>query len=399
MASISTGIQVDVTVMTRRIGGKQVEVPSCDHSCWNENYKCPAATSRQAGCVTASYAPGHLLVSAIRKVAHGLRRITNVKDTVEVNLFGGNPELHPDIIKITKQLSLEGFAVCLSIPGRRFITDPEFCAALVDAGPKTIAFSADDFESPEYLGALVAASSDELSYQWRQVPYGCSQRQKAIEAIYAARALQRDPGSPTILFNLVVHPGNLWDIMIFMFVLWKHFKEALINVYPVQSAFFGSPSPFSKEHVTALKTLIEAMASGVPLGCIQRPHYWRLLKVLCELYRDDDKAFCDAVSGKGIWNCHFAGNRYVQIGRRSPGKGSKEHPGGYLNCFWNPSGYIDNNAQVWNTTDMDGWLANYGSPDCPGCLMPRLLFDEENMLKGLSEEILPAYQAVRTGVV
>lgn len=391
----SAGIQIDVTVITREIDGKRVEVPYCDHSCWSENYKCPAAKSQQAGFVVSHHAPVHLLVQGIRNVADSLRHITSSDGPIEVNLFGGNPALHSGILDVISNLSASRFPVCLSMPGRKFISIPNFAYQVTEAGTKTVALSADDFLSPEHVDRLVALPIDALCHQWRQVPYHQFQRKKAIQAIYAARKLQRVPYSPAVCFNLVIHPSNVFMLKALIRRLAHHFPESLINPYPAQTAFCGGASPFTVAQIGKIGEFVDTMLEGTLPQVVHRPHYWTLLKAVYELYWSDFRALSAAVCGKGVWNCCFAGNRYIQIGRRSANQGSQQYPGGYLNCFWNPSGYIDRGNQVWDPTYLDGLVLNYGSPDCPGCLMPQLLFDEENMVKGLSEEILSVYQVLR----
>lgn len=393
--NVTSGIQIDVTVITREIDGKRVEVPYCNHSCWSKNYKCPAAKSQQAGFVVSHHAPAHLLVQGIRNVADGLRCITSSDDPIEVSLFGGNPALHSGILDVISNLSVSGFPVWLSMPGQKFFSVPNFSHLLTEAGTKGVALSADDFHSPEHVDRLVALPMDALCHQWRQVPYDQFQRKKAIESIYAARKLQQVPNSPAVLFNLVIHPGNVFMLEALICRLACNFPGSVINPYPAQTAFYGGASPFTVEHIDVIERFIDTMLGGTLPQVVHRPHYWILLKAVYELYKSDFRALSAAVSGTGVWNCCFAGNRYVQIGRRGAEQGSQQYPGGYLNCFWNPSGYIDRGSQVWDPTYLDGLVLNYGSPDCPGCLMPRLLFDEKNMVKGLSEEILPVYQALR----
>jgi len=377
---ITRGIQVDVTVRKREIDGQIVEVPFCDHDCWSNDYRCPSAQSLARGRVVSNYAPAELLVRAVGNVDRGLRRRWPDGET-EINLFGGNAAIHPDVLPMISTLSDKGYAVCLSMPGRRFLVDPEFGDKLVAASLGVVAFSVDDIAAWE-IDDLMRMTDRQLSLAYRQAGWRRGQKQKAVSAIYAAKVLQG--WAVTVLFNVVVHPGNLLEIPQIIESLARHFPNVLINPFPAQSSFYGGDPIFGKEHVDGIIDLIERMLAGSLPNTLDRPFYWSTLQKAIQ--HQPDK-FCWIMSGYAVWKCTHGRNPYVQIGRCPPGYSGEKYPGGYLNCFWNPHGR--GTIQMWDASeaDVDEELASFGSPGCLGCIMPRLMFDRANTEAGL---VVPA---------
>ncbi len=176
------GIQLDVNAAHNKQGE---EASLCDHACVQQvngvltggKYDCPIAFVSNKGIIP-QLAPADYLVRGVLQTAKGTRlareqfladifpdycarfRIPSAvaedlvkiwqEQKLEVNLFGGNPEMHKEIAWIIQQLIQEGFSVTLTTTGRRFL-DPKWAAQVLQTPPHLVALSADDFESPEHI--------------------------------------------------------------------------------------------------------------------------------------------------------------------------------------------------------------------------------------------------------
>lgn len=362
---IVRGIQIDITVRKYLTDGVTFEAPSCDHSCWSSNYKCPSAYSPNR--VPGEYAPWELLVTAIKNTDRGLRRAYPKEGQTEVNLFGGNAALHPGVLRIIR--ALREYSVCLSLPGRKVITDLEFCNGLISVHPQLVAFSVDSI-SALTIDELV--DCQDVLEVYDGIP---SQAQKAVSGVCAAIELQKRKNAPKVLFNVVIHPGNIDVIYDIIDALGRNFEDCLINPYPAQSAFYMGKNVFDVGHVPMLCKFIDIMLNSPPPNVLDRRFYWEKLSSLAYL---SPNAFCRALSGYEVWKCDHGHNPYVQLGRYKPEISLHKFPGGYLNCFWNPNGNCD--VQMWDASDgeVDEILPQFGSSTCPGCIMPRLMFDNDN---------------------
>ena len=130
-SNVSGGVQVDINVVTNRLpNGRFSDAKLCDHNCRTitdgietGHYDCPAAFTLNRGANIRTLAPANLLIHGIQNAAEGVRQFNkiflesgfddysekfDIKDpeqtvlkqalmspNIEVNCFGGNPELHP----------------------------------------------------------------------------------------------------------------------------------------------------------------------------------------------------------------------------------------------------------------------------------------------------------------
>lgn len=109
----------------------------------------------------------------------------------EFNAFGGDPEMHPDILEILAGAKKLGLRVNLTTTGRKIMTTPAFRTAMQDAEyrPHLIALSADD-ASQELLNEVLSMTSSEVRTLWRQEmrdPIGRGQKLKFLEAMWVLR--------------------------------------------------------------------------------------------------------------------------------------------------------------------------------------------------------------------
>lgn len=429
------GIQVDVNAALLETAYGFQEFSLCDHNCTDETggYSCPAASSLRRGS-RGRFAPAAKLLADIERVAGGIRlamcsflgtpfseycnqfRIPAATDDqiktllssgrIEVNLFGGNPELHPKITSIIRELKGQGFVVALTTTGRRFMRDPAFLNTILDCPPDIVALSLDDLEATE-ICALAQLRSPELHTYWRRVNPRHGQRQKAIEAIYVARLARDLSHFPQLLFNVVVHPTNLSQIWERVDALLENFP-AQLNLFPVQSAFGFRPSPFGVEHLDDLERFIQHMLDLhlIPHArFVPRLHYWLMLKSVFETFRDQPHAVLAGLAGYQTWQCYRAPGvgRYVQFGAAPTLSATATIPGGHLGCFWNNT-TVTVKQQIWHQSEMEiaeyilggmGNLVRLATRDCPGCVFPRLNFDMVSLELGLAEDLRPNYLQLR----
>src|SRR5207237_9228690 len=86
----------------------------------------------------------------------------------EINLFVGNPEMHPHIHEIIAQLIREGYSVTLTTTGKRFLTSPEFVRRIRECPPTRIALSADDLPPDvDEIRRLAVLSLPELRTEYK----------------------------------------------------------------------------------------------------------------------------------------------------------------------------------------------------------------------------------------
>ncbi|NTU73484.1 radical SAM protein [Candidatus Roizmanbacteria bacterium] len=463
LSDLAGGIQFDINVAEKNINQTHfIDGMFCDHNCRlltngqkTGNYECPAARTSNPSVTMLTLVPFEKIMIGIHRAAKGLydlnkRLIANgdidrystqfcIPDTIkeyikttlsagkiEVNLFGGNPELHPRINSLISRLVADGFMVNLTTTGGRFMRDEKFLQGILEAPPTHLADSADDFDSISYLRLLNDMSLEELAEKIRTIPVIFGQKRKACEAIYTAKLSQKYTGSfPTMLFNLVVHRGNISFIEDQITELRKIFPHILINPYPAQTSFWGNNVEFLPEDLPLLESFIdnriaEHYVQNDPKKVsrvsndrvlIQRLHYFLLLKSVFITYQDDLQLILKRISGFETWRCYktpFAG-RYVQIGASKKEKvRGKDKAGGHLGCLWNADTVTYKDSQVW---DMNGaQIAKYLQQEkyrlttqaknpCAGCIMPRLVFDEMTMLGGIDEKLVENYLTLRKSYV
>ena len=442
----SAGIQIDVNVATKKLPNSNfIDAPFCDHNCrvntLNQrtgNYDCPAAITLHPGLKRSSLAPSSLILMAIESTAAAARLANTslLEDTrlqdyfdrfvlpdyvrsvikkllsvgqIEINLFGGNPELHPDIIPMVSKLKNSGHVVNLTTTGGRFLYNPKFLAEVLESPPHLLALSADDFDNPEQIASLSHLDLEDIVSLRNRTPFQFGQRRKALEATYVTRLSQMYQDFPQILLNLVIHPGNIDRCEEVMVALRSHFPRSLINPYPAQSAFsYGEPD-FSPNHFPQLEQFIDNRIGehfSKPAGHVPRLHYWLMLKSICITFRDNPEEAIRSLAGYDSWKCYNArgANRYIQIGASPETHSGQKIAGGHLACFWNSETVTLKETQVWDlkTPEIAGFMiremieiANSHSDPCPGCNFPRLNFDMVSLESGMDPLLVPAYLDLR----
>jgi hypothetical protein len=445
------GVQYDLNSTWRRLrSGEFVGAHLCDHNCTLQvdgvatggNYLCPASLSLNHGVSKKRLASADVIRTSIKNIEDGAReactdflrneleayctrfRIPPVaaaairhvfsQPELEINLFGGNPEMHPEIAAIIRDLRAAGHRVCFTTTGRRLMRDAKFVEDLLKAPPAMIALSADDFDGADDIHRLSALPRDELLSDWKKVPWQRGQRQKAHEAIYVARLADEHREFPTLLFNVVLHPGNLAHADSIVAALREHFPGVLVNPFPLQSAFLHEEPTLQAEHAHALREFIDRMlreqvaAAHDPklkMPWVARVHYWLMLQAVFDWAGNDLDAAMRMIAGYGIWRCYqdSAAGRYLQVGMGRPHQkraSEDQYPGGHLGCFWNNETVTNDADQAW---DMDASsitrymkagkraLGAQAARSCPGCAFPRLNFDMISTETGMSPELLPFY--------
>lgn len=445
IGTATAGIQIDVNVAAEKLPDDTfVDTPFCDHNCRiltdnlrTGNYDCPAAITLHPGLKRSSLAPSSLILKAIEsttvaaRLANAsllergylqdyfdrfclpdpIRRVVEKHlsgEQIEINLFGGNPELHPKIIPMISELKNAGHIVNLTTTGGRFLYDPEFLDEVLKSPPHLLALSADDFDSPEQIASLSSLNPKDILFQ-RNKPFQFGQKRKTLEAAYVTRLSQINPGFPQILLNLVVHRGNIDRYEEIMTALRSHFPRALINPYPAQSAFYHGEPDFSPDHFPQLEQFIDNRIADhfhKPAGHVPRLHYWLMLKSICDTFRDNPRVALRALAGYDSWKCYGdpGAYRYIQIGASPEAHSGQKIAGGHLACFWNSETVTVKEAQTWNMAAPEiasfitsGMIevANSCPNPCPGCNFPRLNFDMMSLEIGMDPRLVPNYLKLR----
>jgi hypothetical protein len=455
VCNVFGGIQIDVvSVKIKHPDGTVTESTLCDHNCVEDvdgiptggKYSCPAAYSINKGIMLNTLAPADKIINGVKRTASAIEnskgyflgekffgdysREFNIpgsvgqvmkevlwKGGIEVNLFGGNPEMHPEIVKTIDGLRKEKYSVSLTTTGRRLLTE-NFVKELFSNPPNILALSLDDVESVKQLCSLSSLSLEEIRQEWKKVPPTFGQRQKAYEAIYSAKLVsERFPSSenkPRVMFNMVVHRGNLQDIYKFMDALNEYFPDTMVNPFPAQSSFlYGSPI-FKESDLSLLEGFVDYMIEEQLEQSkrqkdkifIPRLHYWLMLKSAFETYsKNNPELLQAALSGYNIWKCYRrpGAGRYVQIGTSSV-PNNDQFAGGHLGCFWNNKTVTEDRRQVWDMEvgDIEHYIkgdmvniAKESAYPCPGCIMPRLNFDLMGVETGMHPQLIPAYLEIR----
>ncbi len=434
--SVISGFQFDLNAAFQKREGGRVQASLCDHNCTKQKggYECPAARTKNRGIQAQSLASADTIVRTVVMGAQGLRLARNAmlsngtftehcrrfeipniagevlrealqSDKIEVNLFGGNPELHPKIMEIIKRLKAEGFIVNLTTTGRRLMRDEKFVADFRADPANILALSADDFELDE-LKRLLGLSLDQLKEEWKKVNPLHGQGQKAIEAIYGAKLL-RDEQPPLVLFNMVLHPGNIGRAGEIIRLLGEAFPNAIVNPYPNQEGFHGGKDFFSTEQLEIFRGLVQSFLKLTVDGAkfVKRLSYWMLLDAAFKTWGDSNpQKVAESIAGYGIWQCYRGpgSGRYLQGGRSVGPVTFQTEPGNHLGCFWNSHTVTQNDRQIETPEQVASYLSTgmtalsrATTSPCPGCAMPRLLFDLMNIQAGMDTELIPAFIRLR----
>jgi len=331
---------------------------------------------------------------------------------VELNIFGGNPELHPSFLRIVQAAKNIGWKVTTTTTGKRFLAEPDFLSKFLKKTPHLLAFSADDFEDIDELKQLLSLSLKEIKTIWFKINPLYGQRKKAYESVYVAKLAQKTPGFCLLLFNIVVHPGNLFFVKKMIELLHQAFPDAIINPYPAQSSFaYGLPI-WKKKHLPQLKEFIDFMIKNQTAQVgnkkktyVPRLHYWLFLKSSL-LIKASHFQFSRFLSGNYLWNCYRqpGAGRYFQAGSSAKKLTEVCRVGSHPGCFWNNTTITDNERQLWKMSikeiaqyilDDKPRMAKKRKKPCPGCIMPRLLFDGISTELGMKPELVPAYLQLR----
>jgi hypothetical protein len=447
LPSIRAAIQIDVTAVLRRQGHELVETYLCDHNCTithkgaptGGHYNCPAALTLNRGAIAATIAGADALLHGIEQMLAAAQQAQRnfiddgfeeyalafalpdgIRDALraalldgpsEVTLFGGSPEAHPQIVPLVEGLRARGHSVHITMTGRRLIRHPELLGELVGSGVTVLALSADDVDSVAELDRLLEAEPEQLRAEWKKVPALHGQRQKVFEAIHAARQWQRLPADqrPSILFNIAVHPGNVVEIGQVLAALTQAFPEALLNPFPMQSAFEGRLADLTSERLGDFRALISqaianqhSRAVGRPTswGLVQRMHYWLLLAVVTD--REDATA---RMTGWETWKCFrsAAAGRYVQVAGTGRRPTALQTAGGRVGCFWNDAINDDSVPAIWDASPQQlrtylklrSTIAARPGRGCAGCLFPRLVGDMVSLETGMDSALRDAYLLLR----
>ena len=285
---VCAGFQFDLNTVLKPVLGNFTEGHYCDHNCTqaNGNYDCPAAFSQNKNIIRGSTMDLEHVTVALANAKAGLLEMnhrfleyhfddytreyhipdgtaTEIKTTlaqgeVEVNLFGGNPELHPhflDIIPIAREMR---WKITSDNDRKEVLHDMDFYERFVECPPDLLACSADDFESIDELKRLLDMDQGDLRKYWQKANPLYGQRKKAYESVYLAKLTHSRTFCP-LLFNIVVHPGNLRVIKDVLSLLKAHFPEVKVNPYPAQASFEYSEVEWKEEDVPILEEFVDLM--------------------------------------------------------------------------------------------------------------------------------------------
>jgi organic radical activating enzyme len=446
---VSGGIQIDVTAvkeLTREEGFK--ESSFCDHNCRlttdeqpTGGYECPAAFTSHRGLKITDMTPAPMLVEGIKKAAEGIRLANHYLRTggwleayfensdiptaaqtiidkalaspiVEVNLYGGNPELHPEISEIIANLEDGDLSINLTTTGFRFMQNTAFLEDTLAHPPDLVAVSADEFDSIREAERITSLSMAELKKERFRVPWREGQRRKCLEAVYVAKLAEADRRFPKVLLNVVVHPGNLDFIEPLIELLHRVFPGALVNPFPAQtppSELGPDKNEWGVEQLQALEEFLNRRITEhleQRQGIVRRLQYYLMLKAACMTVRKEPEKLAAMLSGNGVWNCFRApgAGRYVKIGASPLLCQKAQHAGGHLACFWNQVA-VTARGQIWMMTpqaiahyiisDMQKLARHPEGVACTGCVMPRLSFDMVSLESGMNPDLMPAYLELR----
>jgi len=435
------GFQFDLNSVLKKTNQGYIERHHCDHNCTTDcgNYQCPAAFSSNRdidqqttlsldeiekslqnayeGMVLANkqflknifsqychdyYIPKHVAKDLIETLS---------TSKLELNMFGGNPELHPQFLEIIKIAHRIGWKVTTTTTGKKFMYDEQFTKAFLKHPPDLLAISADDYEDLNELKQLLDLNLEELKQYWQKINPLYGQRKKAFESIYSAKLALSNKKFPKMLFNIVVHPGNIDVIYEMIKLLSVKFPSVLINPYPAQSSFSFSSLAWKIEHLPKIEKFVDFMIDKQfsriknNFPAVARLLYWLALKSIFETkLRDTDKLAM--LSGYDIWKCYkqAGAGRYLQASLADKRSKKPFRVGAHPGCFWNHETVTDNKHQLWNMTpeeislyllDHKTKLPAKSENPCPGCIMPRLMFDGISIELGLDHRLLPAYLKLR----
>jgi len=444
---VFSGIQIDLNVVSRvEPDGRKVDASLCDHNCTLQvgGYECPSAFTLNHG-LKPKFAPGDEIFKWLITAGNGLRlardsmlrknfthycqefRIPQdpaivilenlLSGKIEVNLFGGNPEMHPHVFMLIRELRARGFVVNFTTTGRKFLQKRSFLQEFDRDPPNLIAVSADDYEPIDGmpLENVLAMDSESLKGLWRKISPLSGQLQKFVEGIYTARLAHERGNWPLVLFNMVIHRRNLDRVRGIIAGISRHLPKALVNPYPGQSSFEDGAPLFTPEDLPDFEELVDFFIAETVTGnpnITKRLQYWLVLKSVLRTYAKMPDTACAMLSGYGIWQCfkQVGAGMYLQVGKANPdfeqiAENANAHPGGHAGCYWQ-NRTVTQAAQIESEDQIENYLLGgmqdlHGSSKhpCPGCSMPRLWFNMVNTELGMNDELWPVYHQLRSQYV
>lgn len=442
IGKIAAGLQFDFNSAFYRTSCAFAESNLCDHNCTLEfgNYDCPAAFSKNQGADISTLLPLREIKLALKNASAGLKLSAKIfsrdflpkfkndffwppeavklltsylnQGQLELNIFGGNPELHPDFLEIIKYGKSLGFKVTTTTTGKKFLYDKIFLTGFCENPPDLLALSADDYDGLKDLRKISKMPLDLLFAYWQKVNPLFGQRKKAYESVFTARLAETKEGFPPILFNIVVHPGNLSYIKKLLAELTELFPQSLVNPYPAQSSFDKEKPIWNATHLSSLEKFVDFMIENqlaqIKLSkkrFVPRLHYWLMLKSIF-LTEKNEQALIKHLSGYEVWQCWVTpgAGRYLQATGK-PDRTIKKPTlvGGHPGCFWNRHN-VTLDRQLWEMKPQEisdfllggkTKLAKKNPDPCTGCLMPRLCFDGATLELGIVSKFQEKYLSLR----
>lgn len=448
MISVSGGAQIDLNIAQRNLGGgKWQDVHSCDHDCRGV-YDCPAAISVNRGVDRSKQIPLGVLVRSVENIASGLfsanKRLVHsglfsqycaafhippdvavvyrnnlMKRSFEVNFFG-NPEMYEQLSQAISLMNDRGYVVNVTTTGRKIMRDLEFRRAFKLAGPRVLAMSY-DFSSPEEVRRFGSMESDEILTEMRdRIKFRrekfSGQRFKVYESAFVAKLAEEEGGFPQVVFNLVLHSGNMEKGKEVVHALMESFTGVKVNPYPAQFAFYGERSNYSEGDVRSFSEFVDfALREHLDLNrnsLVRRLQYWLMMKAVIEVSGGNSSDIAERIGGRELWDCYSSpgSGRYVQAGGSFEVREQRRiEQDLHLNCYWNSGTINCDNIPVHEMPPKE--VSNYiltgarriavlrESP-CVGCAMPRLNFDELSLVAGIRDEaVRNMYLGLRKKVV
>ena len=316
-----------------------------------------------------------------------------VKPVTEVNLFGGNPEMHPEVLKIGNKLS-QNNKVTLTTTGRRFLLSKNFCEEFKQSSIKTLALSLDDTNVKE-VETYLNSSCVGLKNEWKKIDPLWGQKQKVLQAIYTLKEFEFT--DVTIVLNTVIHENNIQDILPLLDFLDSEFKNVLINPYFVQSTFDYQiiKAKNKRKYLLYVNKIVNKMIEYhfTEKRIVKRLHYWLALRAMLNKFQYTDSVY-SYLSGN-MWKCYTDPILpYLQIGKGN----NSSSIGGKLGCFWNTE-TISEEKQIQNTREVTRYLNSkmktLASEKSCSCFFPRLSGNLITTELGLNDSFKLEYLKLR----
>ncbi|MBX4191357.1 MAG: hypothetical protein KW804_00980 [Candidatus Doudnabacteria bacterium] len=450
---VYAGIQSDRCVVWQPVGKTHFRNHSlCDHACLithkgvktGGNYKCDSSfpfadgakakfASRETHVKWTKSVAAALPVARDMFFAHHFDRyvdifqvppgwageiktiLTDPDMKIEGNEFGGSPSMNPGCMGIVGDLKDAGLLVNITDPGRRLMTNEKFRKEFEANPPQILALSFDDIALSE-IERFSKMTLDQLKAEWDEVDKIHGQRQKAIEGLWAAEWVREKGLSVKILFNVVIHPGNIGHLNDILRTLWACVPGCLTNPYPAQS-FKGADPCWTSESLPALRNhileFIHGTLNGVP-GINNRISYYIMLEAAFrKWWPHNPQLLCRFMSGIGAWDptLREGAYRYIEVASNAdvlPGPFEQlPPPGGHVGSFWNrhlsfswqlngqsPEELADVfvNGMVKRGQELRRSTLLYVQTSS---IMPRLLLDHLSTELGIPHELVPEYLETR----